>query len=222
MRVKICGISTGRDLQAATDAGATYFGLVFYPASPRALTPAAAAELARRKPAGVAAVGLFVDPDDATLDQVLQEVPLDFIQLHGDEPPARIAAIRERYALPVIKAVRVRETEDLSTLDAAEAVADQVLCDAAPAAGETAPLPGGNGLSFDWHILAGRQWRKPWLLAGGLTPENVAEAIRLTGAEQVDVSSGVEDSPGHKSPELITAFLHAAGATPRAPTDQTS
>jgi phosphoribosylanthranilate isomerase len=155
---------------------------------------------------GICKVGLVVDPDEATLAQ-LDTLPLDMVQLHGRETPERIAAIRSRLGLPVMKAVGIASADDLAKLDAYEAVADQILCDAKPAMG---PLPGGTGLSFDWRLIAARRWRKPWMLAGGLSPDNVAEAVAMTGASQLDVSSGVEDAPGIKSPAKIEAFLAAA------------
>ena len=196
--------------------GAAYLGFVFFLPSPRAVSPAEAAALAARAPAGVATVGLFVDPSDEALDATLAAVPLDVIQLHGREAPARVAAIRARHGLPVMKALGVREAADLDVLPALEAVADQILIDAKPPSG--AALPGGNGAAFDWRLLAGRAPRRPWMLAGGLSATNAAEAARLTGARQLDVSSGVESSPGVKDPALIAAFLAAAalyqGAAP--------
>ncbi len=158
-------------------------------------------------PAGVAKVGLVVDPDDAGLDALLAAVPLDMIQLHGREPPERVAEVKARAGLPVMKAVGVGTDADLPALDAFGRVADQLLVDAKPAPGSE--LPGGNGVAFDWRLIAGRRWNCPWMLAGGLTPENVAEAVRLTGARQVDVASGVESAPGVKDPDLIRAFLKA-------------
>lgn len=203
IRVKICGVTSLRDIEAAADAD--YVGFVFYGPSPRALRPREAGDLARRAPQGTRRVGLFVDPDMAEIDSALEHAPLDFLQLHGAESPERVDEIRRHSGLPVIKAVRLAGEEDLGRLDEAEDAADQVLCDAA-----SDGLPGGNGVAFDWHLLAGRQWRRPWLLAGGLTPGNVAAAMRASGATQVDVSSGVEDSPGIKSPQRIRDFLAAA------------
>ena len=214
MKAKICGLGAARDLEAAFRGGAAYVGFVFYPPSPRALTLARAAALAALAPPGIAKVGLFVDPDNSKLDSVISEVPLDYVQLHGSEDPARITEIRKRSGLPVIKSVRIGASTDLHALETAEEAADVLLCDTA--AEDDGALPGGNGAVFDWHRIAGRPWRRPWLLAGGLTPENVAEAIRISGAEQVDVSSGVESEPGCKSPDRIAAFLDAAGVLPRA------
>ncbi|MGD9917971.1 MAG: phosphoribosylanthranilate isomerase [Paenirhodobacter sp.] len=208
VRVKICGLRTEADLAAAAEAGAGYIGLVFFPKSPRNLSIAEARDLALAAPVGLAKVGLFVDPSDDLLDAVLAEVPLDLLQLHGKESPARVAEIRARHGLPVMKAVGVSEEADLAAIESYEAVADQILVDAKAPKG--AALPGGNGLSFDWRLIAGRDWAKPWMLAGGLTPENVAEAVRLTGAAQVDVSSGVESAPGVKDAARIAAFVRAA------------
>lgn len=208
MDVKICGIGAAADLDAAVAGGAAYVGFVFYPPSPRSLAPAAAAALASRVPAGIRRVGLFVDPEDAMLDAVVAEVPLEYVQLHGTETPERVAALRNRTGLPMIKAVRIGRAADLGRLAEAEESADMVLCDAAA----EGMLPGGNGEPFDWALLAGRHWVRPWFLAGGLTAENVAEAARRSGAALVDVSSGVEDRPGHKDPARIRGFLRAAGA----------
>ncbi len=203
---KICGLTEPESLRAAVAGGARYVGFVFYPRSPRAIAPPMAAELARLLPTGVRSVGLFVDPDDEFLEHVTGQVPLDLIQLHGAETPRRIAEIKARYALPVMKAIRVGGPEDLTAaLEAAE-VADRLLFDAKPPA-KVSALPGGNGIAFDWTILAGRSWPRPWMLSGGLTAETVAEAVRVTGATEVDVSSGVEDRPGHKDPALVRAFL---------------
>ena len=164
-------------------------------------------------PPGVAKVALTVDADDETIDAILREVPIDMLQLHGHESPARVAEVRARHGLPVMKAVGVAEAADLGQIDAYAAVADQILVDAKPPKG--ADLPGGNGLAFDWRLIAGRRWPVPWMLAGGLTAGNVAEAIRLTGARQVDVSSGVEGAPGVKDPGLVQGFIAAAQGAPQ-------
>lgn len=209
IQVKICGLRDSDGARAAVDAGARYLGFNFFPKSPRYVTPEQAAKLAVQVPVGVAKVGLVVDADDALLDQIMAQVPLDFIQLHGHETPERVAQVRGRYGLPVIKVLGVAQASDLDPIDAYSAVADQLLIDAKPPKG--AVLPGGNGVAFDWKLLAGRKyWTKPWMLAGGLTPENVAEAIKLTGARQVDVSSGVESAPGVKDAGLVRAFVQAA------------
>lgn len=197
-------------MAAVAAAGAGYAGLVFYPRSPRHLTLAEARALALLAPPGLAKVALTVDASDAALAAILAEVPIDILQLHGHESPARVAEVRARFGLPVMKAVGIAGPEDLPGLEAQMRVADMVLVDAKPAA--AAALPGGNGLAFDWRLIAGRRWPVPWMLAGGLRPDTVAEAIRLTGAPIVDVSSGVEAAPGVKDPALIAAFVAAARA----------
>lgn len=209
IRVKICGLTAPDPLRVAVEAGARYVGFVFFAKSPRHLTVARAGELAASVPAGVAKVALVVNASDAELDAITAAVPLDMLQLHGKESPARVSEVKARYGLPVMKAIGVAETADLAQIDLYSDVADQLLIDAKPPQG--AELPGGNGLAFDWRLLAERKyWRKPWMLAGGLTPDNVGEAIRLTGARQVDVSSGVESAPGVKDAGLIQGFLAAA------------
>ena len=211
IRVKICGLRRVADVQAAAAAGAAYVGFVFFAKSPRNLGLDVAAQLALEVPEGICKVALTVDADEATLDRLVEAVPLDMLQLHGHESPERVAAIRARYGLPVMKAVGVAGDEDLEQIDLYAQVADQLLIDAKPPRG--AELPGGNGLAFDWRLLAGRKyWQRPWMLAGGLTPQNVGEAIRLTGARQVDVSSGVESAPGVKDAGLIKAFVRGAQA----------
>lgn len=208
-RAKICGLTTRETIMAAADAGAAYVGLNFFPPSPRFLDVERAVDLALCVPPGIAKVALTVDAEDAVLDQIVNTVPLDFLQLQGSETPDRVQKLRSRFGLPVMKAVGIASADDLPLLDAFEAVADQLLVDAKPP--KDAVLPGGNGVAFDWRLIANRRWQKPWLLAGGLTPDNVAEAISLTGARQVDVSSGVETAPGVKDPDLIRAFVTAAG-----------
>ena len=208
IQVKICGLTRPEHVAATAAAGAAYCGFNFFPKSPRFVTPGTARALALEAPAGLAKVGLVVDADDDTLDAITATVPLDMMQLHGRETPDRVREIRARYGLPVIKVVGVADKSDLPELEAQGRVADQLLVDAKPPKG--AVLPGGNGLTFDWRLIAGRRWPVPWMLAGGLTPENVAEAIRLTGARQVDVSSGVESAPGEKDADLIRAFVEAA------------
>ena len=206
--VKICGLRDVAMVDVAVAAGAAYVGLVFFDKSPRNVTLAQAAAVAKAVPAGIAKVALAVDPDDTQLDMITRSVPLDVLQLHGSETPARVQEVRMRYGLPVMKAVGVATTDDLVTVDTYMQVADQILLDAKPS--DEADLPGGNGLAFDWRLIAGRRWSIPWMLAGGLTPDTVAEAIRLTGARQVDVSSGVESASGVKDARLITAFCAAA------------
>ncbi len=217
IRVKICGLRTEADVQAAANAGAAYGGFVFFAKSPRHLTVPQARALTRNAPEGLAKVALVVDAEDAFLDALLSECPFDMLQLHGHEPPARVADLRARYGLPVMKAVGIADAGDLQAAFEYSLVADQILIDAKPP--KDAALPGGNGLSFDWRLVAQRRWLKPWMLAGGLTPSNVGQAISLTNARQVDVSSGVESAPGVKDAGLITAFVQAAAAqrTPSVP-----
>ena len=208
--VKICGLTSPQSVESAVSAGARYVGFVSFSRSPRHLSLDEIAALASAVPVGVAKVALTVDADDAALDALLAVAPIDVLQLHGHESPARVAQIRARYGLPVMKAVGVADAQDLVALDSYLPVADMILLDAKPPKG--ADLPGGNGLAFDWRLIEGRDWPKPWMLAGGLTPDTVAEAIRLTGAAQVDVSSGVESTPGVKDPARVAAFIRAAQA----------
>ncbi len=206
--VKICGVKTQEDISACTGAGARYVGFNFFPKSPRFLSAGQAAALAVAAPLGLAKVGLVVNAGDDVLDALLQTVPLDMLQLHGSETPERVAAVKARYGLPVMKAVGIADAEDLAALDLYEPVVDQILVDAKPP--KNATLPGGNGLKFDWRLIAGREWRKPWMLAGGLDAATVGSAIAATNARQVDVASGVESHPGVKDADLIASFLHAA------------
>lgn len=208
--VKICGLATVDDVRACADAGANYMGLVFFEKSPRNITIPAARELALAAPLGLAKVALVVNPSDAELDAITAAVPLDMVQLHGRETPERVAEVKARYGLPVMKAVGIADEDDLPKLESYFGVADQILVDAKPPKG--GELPGGNGLSFDWRLIAGRRWPCPWMLAGGLTPENVAHAVKMTGAKQVDVSSGVEDAPGQKDAKLIQKFVQSSRA----------
>jgi phosphoribosylanthranilate isomerase len=210
VEVKICGVDRPESVDAAVAAGARWVGFVFYPRSPRSVGPELAQQLARIVPTGVRTVGLFVEPDDAWLERVVSMVPLDLLQLHGEETPGRVREIRAAWSIPIMKAIRIGEAADLDAVPGHAAVADRLLFDARPPKKVTA-LPGGNGIPFDWSLLAGRHWPKPWMLSGGLTADNLAEAVGVTGATAVDVSSGVEDRPGHKDPALIRAFMAAAG-----------
>jgi phosphoribosylanthranilate isomerase len=212
IEVKICGINTVEAMAAATGGGAGLVGLVFYPPSPRCLRAAEAAALTARVPPAVVKVGVFVDPDDAFLRTVLGQVPIELVQLHGSEAPDRVAEIKRRFGRPVMKAIKVAEPADLDAADRYLQVADRLLFDAKPPKRMTDALPGGNAVSFDWRLLAGRSWRRPWMLSGGLDLENLAEAVEISGARAVDVSSGVEDRPGVKDPAKIAAFLEAARA----------
>jgi phosphoribosylanthranilate isomerase len=209
IRVKICGLNSPQDVAAAAAAGAAYVGFVFFPKSPRNISIEQATQLALEAPVGLCKVALTVNADDAMLDALTDAVPLDMLQLHGSESPERVAEVKARYGLPVMKAIGVADASDLPQIDLYSQVADQLLIDAKPP--KNADLPGGNGLAFDWRLLAGRKyWQRPWMLAGGLTPENVAEAVRMTGTRQVDVSSGVEAAPGQKDAALIARFSAAA------------
>lgn len=212
LSVKICGINSAPAMNAAVEAGADLVGLVFYPPSPRALAPEAAAVLAALVPERIARVGLLVDAGDTTITAIVEAVPLELLQLHGRETPARVAEIRARFGLPVMKAVKIAGPDDLTEAAAYVEVVDRLLFDAKPPKEMTDALPGGNALAFDWQLLAGRSWPRPWMLSGGLDAENLAEAVRISGAEAVDVSSGVEDSPGKKNPDKIRAFVAAAHA----------
>jgi phosphoribosylanthranilate isomerase len=208
VRVKICGLRTGADVAAVAAAGAAYAGFNFFPRSPRYVTPEEARGLALAAPDGLCKVALVVDADDAALDAIVAAVPLDMLQLHGHESPARVAEVKARYGLPVMKVIGVAGEADLAPLTEFSLVADQILIDAKPP--KDAVLPGGNGLTFDWRLLVGRKWLRPWMLAGGLNAGNVAEAVRLTGARQVDVASGVESAPGVKDADRIAEFVRAA------------
>jgi phosphoribosylanthranilate isomerase len=212
IRVKICGLTRSEDVAAVVAAGAAYAGFVFFPKSPRNVSPEEARDLALAAPLGLAKVGLVVNPADDLLEAICSVVPLDMIQLHGAESPERVAEVRARWGLPVMKAVGVADEADLAALALYQQVADQILVDAKPPTG--ADLPGGNGLAFDWRLIAGRRWTRPWMLAGGLTPQTVAQAVAMTGAAQVDVSSGVESMPGVKDADAIERFVAAAQAAP--------
>ena len=200
---KICGLSTPETVDAAVQGGARWVGFVTYPRSPRHISTDVLRTLGARVPKSVGRVGLFVDPEDALLDERLATGAIDMLQLHGSETPERVAALKARTGKPVMKAIKVAKPEDVERgIVAYAGVADRLMFDAADGT-----LPGGNAKAFDWTILSGRTVPLPWLLAGGLTPDNVAEAVRITGARAVDVSSGVESSRGVKSIELIQAFL---------------
>jgi phosphoribosylanthranilate isomerase len=211
-RVKICGLRSKEHIAAAAEAGAAYVGFVFFEKSPRNVTIAEARELALDVSVGVAKVALVVNADNALLDAITDQVPLDMLQLHGAESPERVAEIRARYGLPVMKAIGIADESDVAKIDTYGAVADQLLVDAK--APKDADLPGGNGLAFDWRLVNRKYWPCPWMLAGGLTPENVGLAVQMTGARQVDVSSGVESAPGIKDSDLIRAFVKAAKEKP--------
>lgn len=208
VRVKICGVTSQQLMRDVGNAGAQYAGLVFFEKSPRNLSLDKARSIALEAPTGLAKVALVVNPSDRFLDSLTTTVPLDMIQLHGSETPQRVSEIKQKTGLPVMKAIGVAEQDDLKKLDVYATVADQLMVDAKPA--KDAILPGGNGSAFDWSLLQGRRWTGPWMLAGGLNPENVAQAIAITGAQQIDVSSGVEIRPGEKDKQKINAFVRAA------------
>lgn len=211
--IKICGLTDEEAVETAVEAGADFLGFVFYSKSPRAVTPERVVEMVADLPPDiwdeVKTVGLFVDPTDADLDAVFRILRLDVVQLHGHETPERVEHIRLEYGVEVIKAVGVATAEDLAAAQPYAGLADYLLFDAKPPVG--ADRPGGNAVSFPWDLMQG--WsdpaETPWFLAGGLTPETVAEAMRRSGAPGVDVSSGVESAPGEKDPELIARFIAA-------------
>lgn len=209
VEAKICGINSATAMQAAVGHGARFVGFVFYPQSPRSITPGTAAKLAALAPAAITKVGLFVDPDNALLSRTLEVAPLDMIQLHGSETPERCADIRRRYKRPVMKAIKVATLDDVRAADDYLEVVDWLMFDAKAPASMDDALPGGNARAFDWTLLAGWSWPVPWMLAGGLTADNVATAVARSGAHVVDVSSGVESAPGKKDPAEIVRFLQA-------------
>jgi phosphoribosylanthranilate isomerase len=208
---KICGLSTEAAVAAAVAGGAAYLGFVFYPPSPRAVTAERAASVSAAVPEGIARVGLFVDADDDAIAAVLAIAPIDLMQFHGGESPERVADAKTRFGRPVMKTIAIAGPEDVLAAARYEEVADLLLFDAKPPHRSDA-LPGGNGLAFDWAVIAGRSWRRPWMLSGGLTAELLPEAVRISGAAAVDVSSGVESRPGEKDLDKIGAFLAAARA----------
>ena len=209
-QVKICGLSTPETMAAAVEAGADYVGAVFYPPSPRAVTVEQAAALMAPVGDKAVKVGLFVDADDALIEDAVTTAGLDLLQLHGGESVERVDEIRRRFGLPVRKVIKIRGAEDVARVEDFIEVSDRILFDAMPPADKEDALPGGNAVSFDWSYLKGRSWRKPWMLAGGLTAENINQAAELSGAEALDVSSGVEDRPGVKNPDKIRHFIATA------------
>ncbi len=205
--VKICGLTTPQAVTAAIWGGARYLGFNFYEPSPRYVTPAEAKRLIEGVPDDVTVVALTVDADDRRLGEIVETLKPGLLQLHGGETPLRVSQVRARYHRPVLKAVAIAGRADVATAKRYEAAADLLLFDARPPKGG---LPGGNGLVFDWRLISGQSWKKPWMLSGGLTAGNIADAVRLTKAMIVDVSSGVEDKPGIKSPEKVANFLAVA------------
>lgn len=210
--VKICGLTSEIAMAAAVEHGAAWVGLVFYPPSPRSVTPARAAALAALVPPGVGIVGLTVDLDAESCRRLTETVPLTMMQLHGRETPETVQAIAAATTLPVMKAIRVATATDIDAARAFMPVSDWLLFDAKPPGTLATALPGGNALCFDWTLLAGRQPTRPWMLAGGLTADRVADAVALSGAPALDVSSAVESAPGVKDPARIRQFLAAARA----------
>lgn len=210
LKIKICGLRTPDTLQAAVDTGADYLGFVFYEPSPRNISFRLAGELRLLVPAGQRKVALIVNAEDQVIDKIQRVLEPDIFQAHGSESPERIREIRERFGKPVWKAVAVADSNDIAAHKDFEGAADLVLFDAKPPGSMKDALPGGNAISFDWSLLAQASIDMPWGLAGGLHPENVSEAIRISAASLVDTSSGVEHAPGIKDEALIAAFIKAA------------
>ncbi|MGE4609886.1 MAG: phosphoribosylanthranilate isomerase [Paracoccaceae bacterium] len=208
MQVKICGLTTPESVEAAVQAGASYIGFNFFSKSPRFVSSARAAELVELVPERVINVALTVNPDDEMLREITAAFSVDVLQLHGSESPERVHEIKLKFGIPVMKVLGIAEKSDIAAIDTYSEVADMLLVDAKPPKGSA--LPGGNAVTFDWRLIADLEWTVPWMLAGGLTPENVAEAGRLTGAPMVDVASGVESAPGVKDLDKIAAFVKAA------------
>jgi phosphoribosylanthranilate isomerase len=206
---KICGVSDRAAIDAAVAGGARYVGFVFFPKSPRHVTPGQAAELSALLAESVVPVALVVDPDDDLIAEIDKQAGVKMFQLHGSESPERVAEIRSRTGKQVMKAIKVSDAADFDAAAAYLDVADMLLFDAKPPTEMANALPGGNAISFDWTLLSGRDWPLPWMLSGGLDAENVAEAIRVSGASAVDVSSGVESVPGVKDAVRIAVFLEA-------------
>ncbi len=209
VNVKICGLKTPETLQAAIDAGADFVGFNFYLPSPRYIDPDRAAKLSAMLPEGVRKVGLFVDPDDDLLRFTLEQTAPDMIQLHGSETPERVSEVIKMTGISVMKALRIATIDDLDHVGSFEPVCDWLLLDSKPSTGEREILPGGTGQTFDWSLLKNFRPTKSWMLAGGLTPENVGVALSFLKPDAVDVSSGVETAPGQKDPEKIRAFIEA-------------
>lgn len=210
VQIKICGLSTPETLDAALDAGTDYFGLVFYPRSPRNVSPDTAQALVARAAGRAKSVALMVDPDDADIRSILDQVAPDLLQLHGQETPERVHEIKQLSSKPVIKAIKVSGRVDVDKAQVYDGIADFLLYDAKAAPDDTAALPGGNGVPFDWQALMGVKATSGFMLSGGLNPDNVKQAIAATGAPMVDVSSGVESAPGVKDATLIRNFIAAA------------
>lgn len=213
--IKICGLKTPDAVAAALDGGATHIGFIFFPKSPRHITPQKAAGLRDAVKGRALAVAVTVDADDETLDEIVEAVKPDILQLHGHETPERVAFIKARYGLPVMKAFSVREASDLAAIAAYQGIADRFLFDAKPPKGSD--LPGGNGVSFDWELLAALDADIDYMLSGGLNADNIAEALHKTQAPGIDISSGVERAPGEKDVRLIENFFRAVADARRQP-----
>ena len=207
VEVKICGLDRAESVDAAVNAGAKLLGFVFYPPSPRNLTPDQASRLTIRVPVDVKRVGLFVNPTDRVISEILGTNDLDLVQLHGEETPERLNEIKRLTNLGVIKVIKVSNVRDLSSIYEYESMSDWLMFDASAPRGMKGALPGGNALSFDWEILKGAKINRPWILAGGLNEKNVIKAVKISGARAVDVSSGVEEKPGVKSTQKIESFI---------------
>ncbi len=210
--IKICGVTSEDAIEAVNSIGAAMIGFNFVEKSPRYVTPERAAELAAKLTPGIRPVALVVEADDRTLDGIVDTVRPDMIQFHGEESPARLAEVSERYALPVMKAIPVASAEDVKKAQLYTPCADWLLFDAKPPKSQADALPGGNGLVFDWQLLAALETPRPWMLSGGLDASNVGQAMKISGARAVDVSSGVERSRGVKDPARIEAFAAAVRA----------
>lgn len=210
LTIKICGLSTNDAVQAAVDGGADMLGFVFFEKSPRNVSPAGVKALAANVPEPITKVGLLVDARDDEIETILNDSPLDMLQLHGHETTKRVSEIKEKFSLPVMKVIAVKTADDIAAAHDYEPVADRLLFDAKPP--EDATRPGGHGQAFNWGLLNGQSFGVPWLLAGGLRPDNLAEAVAASGAPGVDVSSGVEDAPGVKNPNKIREFLNIGQA----------
>lgn len=214
VKVKICGVRTPDFVETAVAAGADYIGVVFFEKSPRNVTLAEAALVTKSARGRIASVAVLVDPDDFLIEDVMAIVAPDFLQLHGSESPERLTEIKARFGVKLIKAISIGVAEDAADADRYAGVADIVLFDAMT--DSATGLPGGNGVAFDWEALAAARAGRPIALSGGLTPDTVAEAIRITGATMVDVSSGVERMPGRKDRDLIAKFVRAAKGAAKA------
>jgi phosphoribosylanthranilate isomerase len=208
--VKICGLTSEEAVQAAIAGGARFTGFVFYPPSPRSLGIAHATALVAGVPARITRVGVVVDPDDALLESILGKMPLDMLQFHGSENAERLAAVKRRFGIKIMKAIKVASARDLQAAKDFLGAADWLMFDAKPPEDMAGALPGGNALVFDWELLRAKTWPLPWMLSGGLNVDNLAQAVTISRAEFVDVSSGVERKPGEKDPAKIRAFLARA------------